>query len=163
MTYQAYCYYINISYISIFLILMIYFIYIHTIHWQSNTVSNYICMKNICDFLCFTVFTYNKLVIYVSACKYITPWISHNQKKKRYRKKIWLICPWKYKGCSSYININHMQFIKLIIKKWFPNHQKFNNSFNTKSIKLSYSRTTNLKNLITQNNSKVLNGALSKQ
>ena len=56
-----------------------------------------------------------------------------------------------------------MQFIKLIIKKWFPNHQKFNNSFNTKSIKLSYSRTTNLKNLITQNNSKVLNGTLSKQ
>ena len=54
------------------------------------------------------------------------------------------------------------QFLKLI-KKHFPKHHKFNKIFNTNTIKLSYSCTTNMKNLIKQHNSKILSEAKTHQ
>ena len=54
------------------------------------------------------------------------------------------------------------QFLKLI-KKHFPKHHKFNKIFNTNSIKLSCSCTTNMKNLIKQHNSKILSEAKTHQ
>ena len=54
------------------------------------------------------------------------------------------------------------QFLKLV-SKHFPRHHKYNKIFNTNTIKLSYSCSTNMKNLIKQHNSRVLSEPTSHQ
>ena len=81
-----------------------------------------------------------------------------NERKNRNRKIIWFNPPYNE---SVKTNIGK-QFLKLI-KKHFPKHHKFNKIFNTNTIKLSYSCTTNMKNLIKQHNSKILSEAKTHQ
>ena len=66
-----------------------------------------------------------------------------NERKNRNRKIIWFNPPYNESVKTSI----GKQFLKLI-KKHFPKHHKFNKIFNTNTIKLSYSCTTNMKNLI---------------
>ena len=53
-------------------------------------------------------------------------------------------------------------FLKLV-KKHFTKNHKFNKIFNTNTVKISYSCTTNMENIIKQHNSKILNEANENQ
>ena len=73
------------------------------------------------------------------------------ERKNRSRKIIWFNPPYNE---SVKTNIGK-QFLKLV-KKHFQRHHKYNKIFNTNTIKLSYSCSTNMKNMIKQHNSRVL-------
>ena len=73
------------------------------------------------------------------------------KRKNRNRKIIWFNPPYNE---SVKTNIGK-QFLNLV-KKHFPRHHKYNKIFNTNTIKLSYSCSTNMKNLIKQHNLRVL-------
>ena len=81
-----------------------------------------------------------------------------SERKNRNRKIIWFNPPYNE---SVKTNIGK-QFLKLV-KKHFPRHHKYNKIFNTNTIKLSYSCSTNMKNLIKQHNSRVLSEPTSHQ
>ena len=72
-------------------------------------------------------------------------------RKNRNRKITWFNPPFN-KNVRT--NIGKI-FIKLI-KKHFPKHHKLHKIFNSNTIKLSYSCTTNMKNIIKQHNAKLL-------
>ena len=74
-----------------------------------------------------------------------------NQNTTRRRKIIWFNPPY---NMQVKMNIDKV-FLKLI-KKHFPKQHKFNKIFNSNTIKISYSCTTNMENVIKQHNSKVL-------
>ena len=78
--------------------------------------------------------------------------------KNRNRKIIWFNPPYNE---SVKTNIGK-QFLKLV-KKHFPRHHKYNKVFNSNTIKLSYSCSTDMKNLIKQHNSRVLTEPTSHQ
>ena len=75
-----------------------------------------------------------------------------NQNTNRRRKIIWFNPPYNMQVKT---NIGKL-FLKLI-KKHFPRQHKFSQIFNSNTIKISYSCTTNMENIIKQHNSKVLN------
>ena len=81
-----------------------------------------------------------------------------SERKNRNRKIIWFNPPYNE---SVKTNIGK-QFLKLV-KKHFPRHHKYNKVFNTNTIKLSYSCSTDMKNLIKQHNSRVLTEPTSHQ
>ena len=74
---------------------------------------------------------------------------NHKETEKRQRKRniIWFNPPFN----KSVIFLN-------LVKKHFPPHHKFNKIFNTNTIKLSYSCTTNMANNIKRHNNKILHG-----
>ena len=56
----------------------------------------------------------------------------------------------------------YFQIILKPVRKHFPRSHKFNKIFNLNTIKISYSSMTNSKNVIKQNNLKILNKELKK-
>ena len=81
-----------------------------------------------------------------------------SKRKNRNRKIIWFNSPYNE---SVKKNIGR-QFLELI-RKHLPNHHKFRKIFKSNTIELSYSCTTNMKNLIRQHNSKMLNETPTQQ
>ena len=73
-------------------------------------------------------------------------------KRNRYRRVIWFNPPYSLNLKS---NIGKV-FLKLV-RKHFPRSHKLSKIFNLNTIKISYSSMTNVKNLIKQHNSKILN------
>ena len=78
--------------------------------------------------------------------------VSESQRPRRKRKIIWFNPPFNQQVKS---NIGK-SFLNLV-KKHFPKKHKFSKIFNTNTIKLSYSCTTNMENTIKQHNTKILN------
>ena len=75
-----------------------------------------------------------------------------NARQKRNRKVIWFNPPY---SLNVKTNIGKV-FLKLV-RKHFPRLHKFNKIFNLNTIKISCSSVPNVKNLIKQHNSKILN------
>ena len=75
-----------------------------------------------------------------------------NAKRNRNRKVIWFNPPY---SLNVKTNIGKV-FLKLV-RKHFPRSHKLSKIFNLNTIKISYSSMPNVKNLIKQHNSKILN------
>ena len=75
-----------------------------------------------------------------------------NTRWNRNRKVIWFNPPF---GLNGKTNIDKV-FLKLV-RKHFPRSHNFNKIFNLKTIEISYSSMPNIKNLIKQHDSKILN------
>ena len=76
---------------------------------------------------------------------------TQNFRKNRNRKVIWFN-PQYSRNAKTIIA---KQFIKLV-RKYFPNNNKYHKVFNLNALKLSYCCTTNVGNILKQHNSKVL-------
>ena len=81
-----------------------------------------------------------------------------NAKRNRNRKVIWFNPPY---SLNVKTNIGKV-FLKLV-RKHFPRSHKLSKIFNLNTIKISYSSMPNVKNLIKQHNSKILNKQRSRQ
>ena len=75
-----------------------------------------------------------------------------NARRNRNRKVIWFNPPY---SLNVKTNIGKV-FLKLV-RKHFPRSHKLSKIFNLNTIKISYSSMPNVKNLIKQHNSKILN------
>ena len=76
---------------------------------------------------------------------------TQNARRNRNRKVIWFNPPYS----QNVKTIIGKLFIKLV-RKHFPNYNKYHKIFNLNTLKLSYCCTTNVGNIIKQHNSKVL-------
>ena len=81
-----------------------------------------------------------------------TPDTNRENKKKRKRKILWYNPPY---NINLKTDFGH-QFLKLI-KKHFPKDNKLHKIINNNTVKLSYSCTKNMKRIIQNHNSKILN------
>ena len=77
---------------------------------------------------------------------------AENARRNRNRKIIWFNSPYRL---TVKTNIGKV-FLKLV-RKHFPRSHKLSKIFNLNTIKISYSSMPNVKNLIKQHNSKILN------
>ena len=75
-----------------------------------------------------------------------------NARRNRNRKAIWL-----NPSCSLNVKTNIGKVFLKLVGKPFPKSPKLNKMFNLNTIKISYSSMPNVKNLIKQHNSKILN------
>ena len=75
-----------------------------------------------------------------------------SERRNRSRKVIWFNLPY---SLNTKTNIGKV-FLKLV-KNHFSRSHKFNKIFNLNTIKISYSSMPNVKNLIKQNNLKIMN------
>ena len=75
-----------------------------------------------------------------------------NARQNRNRKAIWFSPP-----CSLNVKTNIGKVFVKLVRKPSPRSPKLNKVFNLNTIKISYSSMPNVKNLIKQHNSKILN------
>ena len=75
-----------------------------------------------------------------------------NARRNRNRKFIWFNPP-----CSLNVKKNIGKVFLNLVRKHFPRWHKLRKIFNLNTIKISYSSMPNVKNLIKQHNSKILN------
>ena len=75
-----------------------------------------------------------------------------NARRNRNRKAIWFNPP-----CSLHLKTNVGKVFLKLVRKHFPRSHKVSKIFNLNTIKIRYSSMPNVKNIIKQHNSKILN------